>query len=229
MSYKIFCILRGGRPAFAVNIKQNEMVEDLKDAIKVKNKRELDTFATHELSLYQVAIDASNMRNAIEVAEAIFQGLDTSENMLELNPVDKLQAVFQGHPASRRVHILVRRPGEIHQSMGAPTAPPNYPEHASLIPYTPTRDEVIEERVKRFTINLQSQFGIYLNENVQLPLWQPPLELDDDTRRHLTGLNIPTISSSSPVPLLLLHNLGQQSHDAQLANRIDRLFSPESM
>ena len=36
MSYKIFCILRGGRPAFAVKIKQTETVDDLKDAIKAK-------------------------------------------------------------------------------------------------------------------------------------------------------------------------------------------------
>jgi len=111
MSYKIFCILRGGRSAFPVNIKQTETVDDLKDAIKAKKKRELDALSANALSLYQVNIDASNMRKAIEVAEAMFQGLETSENMEELNPVDELQAVFQDHPAGRRVHILVRRPG----------------------------------------------------------------------------------------------------------------------
>ena len=85
------------------------------------------------------------------------------------------------------------------------------------------------EDVSKFAIHLRSTFEIFLRDNVQLPLWRPPLDLDDKIRKHLTGLKIPIISSSSPVPLLVLHNLGQPSHDAQLATRVDGLFRPESM
>ena len=87
---------------------------------------------------------------------------------------------------------------------------------------------LIMEGVSKFTINLQSTFERFLKENVQLPLWQPPSHLADDTRRHLTGLKIPIISPSSPIPLLLLHNLGQPSHDAHLAKRVEGLFGQES-
>ena len=107
----------------------------------------------------------------------------------------------------------------------APKMPPNHP--ALLIPFTLTQDKVIHDHVKQFIINLQSQIIIFLKDNVQLPLWQSPLNLDAATRRHLTGLKIPTISSSSQVPLLLLHNLGQPSHNTQLAERVDGLFSLE--
>jgi len=80
-----------------------------------------------------------------------------------------------------------------------------------------------------FQAKLQTYFVIFLKNNVQLPLWQPPSGLDAATRSHLTDLKIPTMSSSSPVPLLLLHNLGQRSHDTQLAARVDGLFHPDLM
>ena len=102
---------------------------------------------------------------------------------------------------------------------GRPTTPPKQP-----IPYSPRPDDVIMDGVREFTVNLQSTFEIFLEENTQLPLWKAPLDLAEETRRHINGLKIPTISPSSQSPLLLLHNLGQPSHDAQLADRVDRLF-----
>jgi len=110
--------------------------------------------------------------------------------------------------------------------MGAPTTPlpPNHPGHASPIPFSRTRD--FEERVRQYTINLRSTFEMFLNENVQLPLWQPPLDLADGVRKHITDLKIPTLSYPE-IPSLLLHNLGQPSHDPQLARRVDGLFRPE--
>ena len=66
-------------------------------------------------------------------------------------------------------------------------------------------------------------FEIFLRDNIQLPLWQPSLDLADETRRHITGLKLPVISSLSSFPF---HNLGQPSHDALLANRVDTPFSP---
>ena len=77
-------------------------------------------------------------------------------------------------------------------------------------------------------IDLRSRFEIFLKDSVQRPLWQPPLDLADGTRRHITDLKIPIISSVSQLPLLLLHNLGQPSHDAQPAKRVDEHFRLES-
>jgi hypothetical protein len=102
------------------------------------------------------------------------------------------------------------------------TTPPN--KGVQLIPYTPTRDEIIEKRVSKFASNLKTTFTNFLKNDVQLPLYDPPSELDDKTRRHITGLKIPIITRSSRVLLLLLHNLGQSSHDANLADRVNGLF-----
>jgi hypothetical protein len=90
---------------------------------------------------------------------------------------------------------------------------------SGLTTFLTTRDNIIEKDVKEFQINLRSKFEPFLKENVQLPLWQPPLHLAGETRRHITGLKIPIISSSSQFPLLLLHNLGQPSHDAYALTR----------
>jgi len=109
--------------------------------------------------------------------------------------------------------------------MGAPMTPPNHPVHAPPIRFT--QDDQIHELVRGFAINLRSKFERFLKENVQLPLYQPPLDLADETRRHITGLKIPIISPFSRFPLLLLHNLGQPSHDAQLAKRVERHFRRE--
>jgi hypothetical protein len=107
-----------------------------------------------------------------------------------------------------------------------PMTPPN--QGVESIPCTPERNDVIKGRVSKFILELRSTFEIFLKENVQLPLWQPPIDLADladETREHIIGLKIPTISVRSPFPLLLLHNLGQPSHDAQLDSRVDGLFS----
>jgi len=106
----------------------------------------------------------------------------------------------------------------------ATTTPHPNPKHVQSIPFIPKRDHAIKKVVSEFANKLRRTFDIFLRDNVQLPLWQPPLDLADETRRHITDLKIPIISPSSQSSLLLLHNLGQPSHDAQLARRVDGLF-----
>jgi hypothetical protein len=102
--------------------------------------------------------------------------------------------------------------------------PSNYPESVPPIPFSPNLDEDIKEIVSKFANSLKRTFEIFLKDNAQLPVWEPPLNLAEKTRRHITRLKIPIISRSSQLPLLLLHNLGQRSHDPKLAERVDRLF-----
>ena len=97
-------------------------------------------------------------------------------------------------------------------------------DHPSVTTVPHIRED-IPAKIKNFEAYLRSIFDIFLREDTQLPLWQPPLPLADKTREHIADLKIPTIYHLSPFPLLLLHNLGQPSHDAQLAERVDRLFS----
>jgi len=59
--------------------------------------------------------------------------------------------------------------------MSAPKTSPNHPEHASPIPFTPTKDvERIREQVRIFSTRLRTTFEKFLKDDVQLPLWQPP-------------------------------------------------------
>ena len=107
------------------------------------------------------------------------------------------------------------------------TTPPNKPP---VIPFIPRRDKDVRREVEPFIKDLRKRFKTFLEDNVQLPLWQLPSELAKhltrETRSHITGLKIPTISSSSQIPSLLLHNLGKPSHDAKLVDRINELFRP---
>jgi len=112
MSYKIFCILPGGHPAFAVNIKQTETVSNLKDAIRVNTEPELDGIDADSLSLYHINVGALDMEKAIVEVEGIFQGLSTSENIEWLNPIKTLESIFEASgPPLDKIHILVLVPG----------------------------------------------------------------------------------------------------------------------
>ena len=112
MSYKIFCILPGGRPAFAVKIEQTETVSDLKDAIRAKKDNELVAIDADALSLYHVNVGALDMQKAIVEVEGIFQDLSTSENREWLNPITTLESIFGASgPPRDKIHILVLVPG----------------------------------------------------------------------------------------------------------------------
>ena len=112
MSYKIFCILPGGRPAFAVNIKQTETVGDLKVAIQAMNGNELNAIDAVALSLYHINVGALDMQKAIVEVEGIFQDLSTSENREWLNPITTLESIFGASgPPRDKIHILVLVPG----------------------------------------------------------------------------------------------------------------------
>ena len=91
--------------------------------------------------------------------------------------------------------------------------------------YRPRADQIRSSAEK-----LRSTFEAYLTKNTQLPLWPLPphlANLDDGTRRHIADLKMPVTSLQSQLPSLLLHNLGQPSHDPQLAERVDGLFKLE--
>jgi hypothetical protein len=106
--------------------------------------------------------------------------------------------------------------------------PPDHPESLPPIPYSPDLATVTEteKNITQFESNLRSIFETFFLNDVQLPLWEPPSG-PDAIRSHIAGLKIPIISQGSQFPSLLLHNLGQPSHDAQLAERVDELFRPE--
>jgi len=98
---------------------------------------------------------------------------------------------------------------------------------AANTPKTPRPEEDIRSDVNTHVIKIQRIFEKFLMDNVQLPHWQPPLNLPDEVRKYIIDLKIPVISPSSQTPSLLFHKLGQPSHDPQLDDRVKGLFGQE--
>jgi Crinkler effector protein N-terminal domain len=204
--YTILCVVDNEDVAFSVEIDKNEIIGQLKQKIFKK----MATFANMDpesLDLYHVDIpDASRAQLKASVKN---ERLDSPQL-----PTKPLIEIFPTGPKPHTVHFIVK---------SAERTPFNL-SLSSLSTYIPTRDNKLKKRITEFAINLRSTFKIFLTNNVQPPLWEP-LWGSEEVRSHITGLKIPLMSQS---PSLLLHNLGQLSHDAQLVERIDKLFSPRS-
>jgi Crinkler effector protein N-terminal domain len=111
MVYTLLCIIIGETTLFSVKINETQLVDELKDAIKKKAEPKLDAFAAHELTLYQVEIDASN-EACIEEVKSKCKNLS---QLSMLNPVFELGDCFDSSgPLRRAIHILVEPPrGEL--------------------------------------------------------------------------------------------------------------------
>ena len=241
--YLCWCFLANDSRPFSIKVDDATTVDELKKKIKEENPVDLKDIDARSLNLYHVNLkfDDPVEDGHITQANKAFQDLSKCK---QLKPHFELSTIEHGFPKGM-LHILVQTPeGESIDCGGVvlmadvvntllsvrPTTPPNHPQSSPRIPFTPPQkaDEGIEGRVSQFAIKLKRTFKEFLRNNVQLPLWQPPLDLADGTRSHITELKIPITSSSSKVPSLLLHNLGQPSHDPQLAERVDRLFQLDS-
>ena len=125
--YTIFCIIPGGDPAFSVQLKEMNTVDNLKEVIKVRQHPNLDKYPSSALTLYKIDVDISKKANYVKEVDVIYQGLSSLE---ELEVGDKLKEVFSAPgpsapgPSTRRmpsgpppgrIHILVHLPiGEPH-------------------------------------------------------------------------------------------------------------------
>lgn len=87
--------------------------------------------------------------------------------------------------------------------------------------------ERIKEIVSAYEPDLQRAIAQYLKDDIKLPRFQPQAG-SAMVRDHIASLKIPTIPSSPQIPSLLLHNLGQLSHDRGLVNRIKKVFNANS-
>ena len=59
-------------------------------------------------------------------------------------------------------------------------------------PNSPKTFSVTEEQIEnKFDERLRNKLRWYLEADVNLPLWEPPDSLDDESRRHVTQLKLP--------------------------------------
>jgi Crinkler effector protein N-terminal domain len=106
MPYRLLCIVIGETNPIVVDINDDQLVAHLKKAIKQEAKPKLDTFAAHDLELYQVNIDASNEQKAIEEVKS-----EDLSKLQQLNPAFELRDYFDSSgPLPRKLHILVKIP-----------------------------------------------------------------------------------------------------------------------
>jgi hypothetical protein len=104
-----------------------------------------------------------------------------------------------------------------------PSQPKTHENQPGSLPKIPelVQSEEIETYMADFESKLNQKFQQIFEKDVQLPLWRPNSG-SDTIQSHITDLKIPYTSSKHPS--LLLHNLGQPSHDPQLATRVSDLF-----
>lgn len=93
------------------------------------------------------------------------------------------------------------------------------------IPDSPERRETrtFVHDITDYEPSLRMEISHYLDNDVSLPCFEP-YSGSIEAREHIRNLKIPVILPE--FPSLLLHKLGEPSHDAQLSDRVARLFKP---
>ncbi|KAG8817217.1 hypothetical protein FRC17_011324 [Serendipita sp. 399] len=214
-----------------IMINATDTLEQLQHKIKEKYSPWLNHVPAPNLDLYAVKIPIPSHTSST-VAEIVAHPATYLENGVLLDP---LEAVAERFPdiAHKEVHIIVQLP--IH-------LPPNqvsmdikrklssssgFGRTSVARPQSSRADEEIKALIDSSVPFLQTVFSAYLSNDIQLPLWQVQ-QGSDEMRRHIANLNLPALTFTASFPSLLLHNLGQPSHDPLLANRVNRIFLPHS-
>ncbi|KAG2119013.1 uncharacterized protein F5147DRAFT_832823 [Suillus discolor] len=103
LSMKLNCLVSGDHPCdiFQVKIVSTEVVSNLKDLIKEKNKHEFDGFDAKSLKLWKVDLP---------IDDTFKDNLNKLElhHKKPLSPVDGIFEVFDSPPQHKHLHIVVR-------------------------------------------------------------------------------------------------------------------------
>ena len=102
---KLLCYVRGDDSSntFGVNIDEDEIVVDLKDAIKEKMRPRFGDIPAESLSLWKVSVPYSrDLKNHVEALNLV---KDDS-----LQPPDILSELFSSALGRKEVHIIIGRP-----------------------------------------------------------------------------------------------------------------------
>jgi Crinkler effector protein N-terminal domain len=235
--YTVVCIIADEEVPFAVEIAKSKIVGVLQDMIKEKRRDRFQNTPAPFLALHHVDIvDDDNL-----VANMATQLLGS-----KLRTTTPLANIFDGIPKQSTVHFIVQPPKAVENLLTTcirwlaalnlisffrlvTTIFQNSPDSSSrtnpnTIPLLD--DNQAQVLVSKYELDLRQKMMEFLHGTPapQLPLWEP-LSGSDDIQRHITGLKLPTLHDSRH-PSLLLHNLGQPSHDPKLVERVNRLFNP---
>src|SRR3954454_7760217 len=103
MSITLLCLIKGNTTAdaFSVKISRDELVSELKKAIKAEKAPEFDNFPADRLKLWKVTIPGDQddqLRNLI---------LQDSD---ELSAIRKISKYFPDSPPEEHIHVIVKLP-----------------------------------------------------------------------------------------------------------------------
>lgn len=103
INWKIFCVVVDEKVPFSVKIQSDATVDELKKAIKEKQKPKLDNFAASDLTLFKA--DLSDGADLEENANRLLATKPTP-----LMATDELSQILQPAPSKGKIHILVQPP-----------------------------------------------------------------------------------------------------------------------
>jgi len=104
MKYTLWCLVFGQDTVFSVKVDETQTVDELKDAIKKKNKPKFNDIAAPELKLYKLTFD-ENQSELEDMEEGRF---DLNKKQ-PLHPMDELTGIFSDTVNIKLVHVLVVR------------------------------------------------------------------------------------------------------------------------
>ena len=106
--YTLNCFVLGEADPFPVKIKKDQLVGELKDEIKSKNRR-LKEFDAHELTLYLLNVTGPDKQTRKDEIESKANALSS---LVELESLSDVSYYFgdSDPPKKRTIHILVVPP-----------------------------------------------------------------------------------------------------------------------
>ena len=102
---KLFCYVlgEGCNNTFAVNIKEDETIGDLREAIKEEKRPKFDDILADSLTLWKASVPYSlNLKKEVEALNLVDDD--------SLHPPDILSEIFSSGLKSNSVHIIIDRP-----------------------------------------------------------------------------------------------------------------------
>ena len=91
---------------FKVNIKPNNDVSDLKEAIKNKNRNDFADIDAHKLTLWRVSIssDDDNELKGLKLENNHDKGIKM------MKPLERISLAFSDNPTENHIHVIVQPP-----------------------------------------------------------------------------------------------------------------------
>jgi Crinkler effector protein N-terminal domain len=252
--YAIFSIVVGENRPFIVDISPHKTVAHLKDAIKLKNPAFDNFAAHHlDLYLINHATDGSLIEKAKELLDpmdklnAVFRGppLDGIVHIL-VQPPQTGEVLCAGIRRMTRLTNHPRNPGTKRKAQNEdselesedpkppmkqrrnrprPSDEPTPLNPSETSPHgSPSQDDAkTTKTLKPKQESLRLAIKEYLIQDIKLPLFQLRVG-SDEVKNHISSLEIPVLPSSPHIPSLLLHKLGDWSHELGLADRVEKIF-----